>query len=152
MKIKRDGHLSWAIKAITMEELERVLDRKYTNNRNNHRTESYLKTLVGHFSARNDWRPLLSLVCTRESICMLCLWGLSSVFGASTHLISHWAGIFLTQTSTLCRIWTSMFEAWWLEILVLPSWKPEGSVLKACWPYFIFATQNSITPGGDEGL
>jgi hypothetical protein len=37
---------------------------------------------------------LLGLVYTREHVCWLCLEAGRRFFGISTHLLSHWAGIF----------------------------------------------------------
>lgn len=75
---------------------------------------------MGHFSARNGWRITLEFSAHQRECLSALPWGLSSIFGASTHLVSHWAGIFSTQKHFAKNLWTSCFESsvFRLEILL----------------------------------
>lgn len=125
------------------------------NNRNNHRTKSLLfENSGGTFLLPvMTGGPLLEFSVHQREYLYALPWGLGSVFGNSTHLISHWAE-FLWHKQAFCK--ESLNFMFWglcilLEILVPASWESEVQFEALLTLVFIFATKY-IVYWGEEGF
>lgn len=86
---------------------------------------------MGHFSARNGWRITPEFSMHQRDCLSALLWGLSSISDPSTHLVSHWAGVFSTQNKPFAKnLWTSCLEGsiFCLEIMLPALLGHRGSV------------------------